>query len=126
MRSPSGTPKITDKTKPIARACRLMASAWKSCPETSSSIQTVTTLENGGNSRALPVRPAVSQISARVMREKSLRVLGFMSRLGVAEGRYIIQTSFRASQRDPRFREEARPGIQVPERGQATFWKSKK
>src|SRR5687767_6245571 len=44
----------------------------------SSSSQTVTTLESGGSRWALPVRPAISQIAARVANEIILSVLAFI------------------------------------------------
>src|SRR5919106_3586942 len=78
MSSPKGTPNSTERTNPSARACRLTASAWKSCPETSSSVQTVMTFERGGSKWALPERPAISQIAPSVTSEMILSVLGFI------------------------------------------------
>src|ERR1044071_8991676 len=55
-----------------------MASARKSCPERSRSSQTATTLESGGSRCALPLRPANSQMAARVSSEIILRVPAFI------------------------------------------------
>src|SRR6185503_8435472 len=53
--------------------------ARKSCPVTSSSTQTVITLERGGSRWALPARPAISQIPASVMSEIIRRLLAFIA-----------------------------------------------